>query len=108
MNRPISYLIIADIFFCLVSVTSANSFLDSRTLTLFGDNNIFDGLQLQSSDVDLTFYTTDSLTYTVTVSGSGQSLSMVRSGNLLSLNPQRLHIIKRSHRCVSHYGARGL
>src|SRR4030043_1541393 len=82
MNRWISYLIIGEIFFCLVSVTSADSFLDPRTVTLFGDDNIFDGLQLQSSDVDLTFSTTNSLTYTVTLSGSGQSLSMVRSGNL--------------------------
>ena len=88
MNRWISYLIIGEIFFCLVSVTSADSFLDPRTVTLFGDDNIFDGLQLQSSDVDLTFSTTNSLTYTVTLSGSGQSLSMVRSGNLFSLNPQ--------------------
>lgn len=88
MKRRISYLIIGEIFLCLVSVTSADSFLGSRTLTLFGDDNISDGVQLHSSDEDLTFFTTDSLTYTVTPSGGGQPLSMVRSGNLFSLNPQ--------------------
>jgi hypothetical protein len=89
MNRRVSYLIIGKLFFlCLVSVTSASSFSDSRTMTLFGDGNIFDGLQLQPSDVNLTFSTTDSLIYTVMLSEREQSLSMVRSGNLFSLNPQ--------------------
>jgi hypothetical protein len=72
----------------LAPVTSADSFLGSRTLTLFGDDNISDGVQLHSSDVDFTTFTTDGLTYSVALAKSGPSLLMVRSENLFSLNPQ--------------------
>ena len=88
MNRRIISLIVGGILLCLVSVTSADSFLCPRTITIFSDDNILDGLQLHSSDVDLTFSTTDSLTYTVTPGDGRLPLSMVRSGNLFSLNPQ--------------------
>ena len=87
MNRGIIYLIVVEIFLCLVSVTSADSFSGTRTITMVSDDNILDGVQLHSSDVDLTLSSTDSLTYTVTVGGK-PPLSMVCSGNLFSLNPQ--------------------
>jgi len=88
MKRWIRRFITGVISIGLAPLTLADSFLGSQTLTLFGDDNISDGVQLHSSDVDFTTFTTDSLTYSVTLTKSGPSLSMVRSENLFSLNRQ--------------------
>jgi hypothetical protein len=74
----------------LASADPGDPFVGSRTLTLFGDDNIKDGVQLDSIETNFAVSTSDGLHYTVaiTAGNNAASLSMVRNGNLLSLNPR--------------------
>jgi len=67
---------------------AADPFVGSRTLTLYGDSNIKNGFTLDSQTADVSVSTGDGFHYTVAVSGGAPSLSMVRSGNQLSLSPR--------------------
>jgi len=66
----------------------ADPFVGSRTLTLYGDSNIRDGFTLSSQTAAYTVSTGDGFHYAVAGDGGAPSLSMVRSGNQLSLNPR--------------------
>ena len=66
----------------------ADPFEGSHTLRMCGDDNISDGFSVHSHTVDLLLYTIDGLNYTIAAEGSSLSLSMIRSGNRLSLNPR--------------------
>jgi hypothetical protein len=67
---------------------AADPFVGSRTLTLYGDSSIKNGFKLDSQTADFSVSTGDGFHYTVLANGGALSLSMVRSGNQLSLNPR--------------------
>ncbi len=67
---------------------AADPFVGSRTLTLYGDSNIKNGFNLDSRTADASVSTNDGFHYTAAVNGGVPSLSMVRSGNQLSLSPR--------------------
>ena len=73
-----------------ISLPSADPFLGSRVLTLYGDSDIKNGFALDSFTADLVVSTEDGVHYTVAASADSQtdvlSLSMVRSGSRLSLS----------------------
>jgi hypothetical protein len=66
----------------------ADAFVGSRTLTLYGDSNIGDGFSLSTQTAEYLVSTSDGFHYTVATDGGATSLSMVRSGNQLSLSPR--------------------
>lgn len=72
----------------LLADGTADPFVESRTLTLYGDSNIRNGFTLGSQTTEYTVSTADGFHYTVAGDGGATSLSMVRSGNQLSLNPR--------------------
>jgi len=63
-------------------------FVGSRALALYGDSNIQNGFTLSSHTADFVVSTNDGFHYTVAANGGDLSLSMVRSGNQLSLSPR--------------------
>lgn len=67
---------------------AADPFVGSRTLTLYGDSSIKNGFNLDSQTADASVSTNDGFHYTAAVNGGVPSLSMVRSGNQLSLSPR--------------------
>ncbi|MCU0913089.1 MAG: hypothetical protein MUC88_00825 [Planctomycetes bacterium] len=67
---------------------AGDPFVGSRTLTLYGDDNVKDGFTLGQHTADFVISTEDGSHYTVTANGGALSLSMVRSGSRLSLSPR--------------------
>ena len=67
---------------------ATDPFVGVRILTLYGDNNIKNGFTLDSHTADFLVSTDDGFHYTVAANGGALLLSMVRSGNQLSLNPR--------------------
>jgi hypothetical protein len=59
----------------------------TRTIKLYGDDSIANGVQIDSHATTVTTSTTDGVNYKLALSGR-TLLSMVRSDNLLSLKPQ--------------------
>jgi hypothetical protein len=83
-------LVIAGLPPSLASAAPGDPFVGARTVVLFGDDNISDGVQLHSYDIDLTVTTDDGSVYTVTTARGDDSfsLTMVRDGNLLTQSPR--------------------
>jgi hypothetical protein len=66
--------------------SGADPFVGARATTLSGDDNISDGVQIDTVNATVTTSTVDGLHYTVAANGT--VLAMSRAGNRLSLDPQ--------------------
>ena len=66
----------------------ANPFVGTRVMTIYGDDDISDGVTIESNEVTVVTSTSNNTSYTIELIG-GPTFSMARSGDhLLALNPQ--------------------